>query len=71
MRVIIRYQKKGEYKMIKTIIFITLFILSSIKSLIDYHEEMYIDFTTECWIDLIKIFIPKCIIWGIIYLILF
>ena len=71
MRVIIRYQKKGEYKMVKIIIFITLFILSSIKSLIDYNEEMYIDFTTECWIDLIKIFIPKCIIWGILYLILF
>ena len=71
MRVIIRYQKRGEYKMVKIIIFITLFILSSIKSLIDYNEEMYIDFTTECWIDLIKIFIPKCIIWGILYLILF
>ena len=57
--------------MVKIIIFITLFMLSSIKSLIDYNEEMYIDFTTECWIDLIKIFIPKCIIWGILYLILF
>ena len=49
----------------------TLFILSNVKSLIEYHEEFYIDFSTESIIDLIKIFIPKCIIWGILYLIIF
>lgn len=57
--------------MIKTIIFITLFVLSCIKSIIEYAEDWRIDLSMDCFIDVVKIFIPKCIIWGILYLIIF
>ena len=57
--------------MIKTIIFIILFVLSCVKSIIEYAEDWTIDLSMDCFIDLIKIFIPKCIIWGILYLIIF
>ena len=55
-------------QMIKTIIFIILFILSCIKSIIEFYEEWELvgDFMT-----LTKIIILKCIIWGILYLIIF
>lgn len=54
--------------MIKIIIFISLFILSCIKSIIEFYEEWELirDFMT-----LTKIIILKCIIWGILYLIIF
>ena len=62
---------RKELTMVKTIIFIVLFILSCIKSIIEYAEDWTIDLSIDCFIDLIKIFIPKCIIWGILYLIIF
>ena len=57
--------------MIKTVIFIILFVLSCTKSIIEYAEDWTIDLSMDCFIDLIKLFIPKCIIWGILYLIIF
>ena len=57
--------------MIKTIIFIILFALSCIKSIIEYFEDWTINLSMYCFIDLIKLLIPKCIIWGILYLIIF
>jgi len=57
--------------MIKIIIFVALFVLSCIKSIIEYHEEYYLDLSMDSFIDLAKIFIPKCIIWGLLYIIIF
>lgn len=57
--------------MTKTIIFIALLILSCIKSTIEYGEDWGFALDIECFIDLIKIFIPKFIIWGVLYLIIF
>ena len=64
-------KNRKRLTMIKTIIFIILFVLSCIKSTIEYAEDWTIDLSMECFIDLVKIFIPKCIIWGILYLIIF
>ena len=68
---IVKCGRKG-LTMTKVIIFVALFALSCIKSIIEYLEEWNIlPITMDCVIDLIKIFIPKCIIWGILYLIIF
>ena len=57
--------------MIKLVILITLFVLSCVKSVIEYGENWGFAFELECFIDIIKLIIPKCIIWGILYLIIF
>lgn len=56
--------------MTKTIIFIILFILSCIKSIIEYAQDWTIDLSMDCFLDLMNIFIPKCIAWGMVYLLL-
>ena len=57
--------------MIKLIILIALFVLSCVKSLIEYWEDWGFAFEVECFTDIIKLITPKCIVWGILYLIIF
>lgn len=55
--------------MIKIIVFISLFILSCIKSIIKLYEEW--ELIGNDFLTLIKIIILKCIVWGLLYLIIF